>query len=69
MSLKAFHLLFITLSVILCLGFGAWCLGSDYAEGRPGYVAVGWVAFLVAIALVGYEIMFVRKLRNAGRNP
>ena len=64
MSLKAFHVIFITMSILLCLGFGAWCVGSDYAQGKGSYLIVGCVSFVLAVALVIYEIVFLRKLRN-----
>ena len=44
MSLKAFHVFFITISVLLCLGFGAWCLGSEYAHGKMAYTVAGIVS-------------------------
>jgi hypothetical protein len=64
MSLKAFHIFFITLSVLLCLGFGAWCLGSDYAQGRPAYAVAGYVSFALGVVLVVYEIVFLRKFKD-----
>ena len=64
MSLKAFHLFFITVSVLLCLGFGAWSLGSDYAHERAAYAAAGWISFGLAVVLVVYELMFLRKFKD-----
>ena len=63
MSLKAFHVLFITVSVLLCLGFGAWCLSSDYAKGRTAYTVAGCIAFVLGAVLVLYEFMFLKKLK------
>ena len=37
------------------LGFGVWCLQ------QPGYLAMGIASFAVAIGLVCYEIIFLRK--------
>jgi hypothetical protein len=64
MSLKAFHVIFITMSILLCLGFGAWCFGSDYAHGKGSYLIVGCGSFVLGAVLVAYEIAFLRKLRN-----
>ncbi len=64
MSLKAFHVVFISVSVLLCWGFGLWCLNDPAARERAGYVAGGWVSILVGFGLVGYEVMFVRKFKN-----
>jgi len=64
MSLKVFHVFFITISVLLCLGFGAWCLDSDYARGRMFYMIAGGVSFALGIGLVVYEILFLRKFKD-----
>ena len=56
MSLKAFHLLFISISVLLALGVGWWCL--------PEHKAGAALAVVVAGLLVGYESWFVRKMRK-----
>jgi hypothetical protein len=64
MSLKAFHVFFITVSVLLCLGFGAWCIESDYAKGRTFYLIAGYVSFALGVALVVYEIIFLRKFKD-----
>ena len=35
MSLKGFHIVFITVSTLLALGVGAWCLWVNSIEGAP----------------------------------
>ena len=64
MSLKAFHVIFISISVLLCLGFGAWCISSDYAHGRTAYTIAGCVSFGLCVLLVLYEIWFLRKFKD-----
>ena len=64
MSLKAFHVFFITLSVLMCLGFGAWCLNSDYARGRTAYTLAGYVSFGLGLLLVFYEVKVLRKFKE-----
>jgi hypothetical protein len=56
MSLRAFHVLFISASVLLALGLGAWCL-PDHPVGTAGALAA-------ALALVVYETWFLRKTRS-----
>ena len=56
MSLKAFHVLFITASVLLAFGMAAWLMKRSIA-GAAAACAVG-------VALVGYEVWFVRKARR-----
>jgi hypothetical protein len=64
MSLKAFHIFFITISVLLCLGFGAWCISSDYTQGRAAYAIAGYISFGLGVLLVLYEIMFLKKFKE-----
>lgn len=64
MSLKAFHVFFITVSVLLCLAFGAWCLGSDEAHGRASYQVAGWISFALGVVLVAYEVVFLKKFKD-----
>ena len=64
MSLKAFHIFFITVSVLLCLGFGVWCLDSNYAHGQTLYIITGIASFVFGAALVVYEVIFLRKFKN-----
>ena len=67
MSLKAFHIFFITISVLLCLGFGAWCISSDYTKGRAAYAVAGYISFGLGVLLVLYEIVFLRKFKAVER--
>lgn len=64
MSLKSFHVLFISLSFVLALGFGVWCVWYNPAQGGSSYVTAGVISFLVAGVLVVYGAWFLRKLRT-----
>jgi hypothetical protein len=59
MSLKAFHVVFISASVLLAFGFGAWCLGA-----QPPWLAAAVGSFVAGLGLVGYEAWFIRKTRR-----
>ena len=59
MSLKAFHLVFISASVLLTFGFGAWCLSA-----QPPWMAAGVLSLAAGVALAGYEAWFLRKMRR-----
>ena len=63
MSLRSFHLLFITASVLLALGLAAWCFGAD-EPGVPRTIAGGAAALAAGVGLVVYEAWFVRKTRS-----
>ena len=65
MSLKAFHLVFIVASILLAIGFGVWSF-LNYAspQGSTSDLVVGIVSGVIALGLVGYEIYFLKKLKN-----
>jgi hypothetical protein len=57
MSLKAFHLIFVTLLTTLSFGCAAWA----FAMGKPVFGALGIAAGIMVIV---YGIYFLRKLKN-----
>lgn len=64
MSLKAFHVLFITASVTLSFCFG-WYELDRYATTKVAadlWFGVG--SCLTGVALIAYGIYFLRKLKN-----
>lgn len=64
MSLKAFHLVFITLSILLALVFAVWSLNEYSISGGVMYLASAAVSFGGAVGLILYERQFLRKFRN-----
>jgi hypothetical protein len=64
MSLKAFHVFFVALSVLCALGFGAWSVGDYMRTGHGGTLALGVLAFVAAAALLFYGFWFLRKLKD-----
>ena len=62
MSLKAFHIFFITGSIALMTLFGLWALSRT---GAPS-IALAIFSFGVAAGLVVYEVLFLRKCRRLG---
>jgi hypothetical protein len=65
MSLKAFHVLFITASSAMCVGCGVWGLKNYFSpDGRLFDLLFGLGAFAAGIALVFYERYFLKKLKN-----
>ena len=64
MSLRAFHLLFIALSVVLAAFFGAWAIGQYQIEHRLVFVVAAVVSFVGACGLAAYGTLFQRKTRN-----
>jgi len=64
MSLRAFHLLFITLSVILTAFFAAWAAGQYSAVHDVSYVIAAVGSLAAGLGLVLYGARFQRKTRN-----
>jgi hypothetical protein len=64
MSLKAFHLVFITASSALAFGFGISELKSG--GGQTTELALGLGSLTIGLALVLYEWYFLRKTRRIG---
>jgi hypothetical protein len=64
MSLKAFHIVFITVASALAVGCGIWSLKNYYA-GETGWNLVFGLGSLVAGAgLVVYGRFFLKKLKK-----
>ena len=64
MSLRAFHLLFITLSVVLAAFFAAWAASQYQAQHALGYAIAGVAALAAGGGLVAYGAAFRRKTRH-----
>ncbi len=64
MSLKTFHVIFISLAALLAFGFGIWCFLDSSARGQWIYVCLGLISFAVGVGLIFYETRFLRKLRG-----
>lgn len=65
MSLKAFHVIFITISSLMLFGFGAWML-REYRGPEGVGSDLGWAvgAIVAAVSLLVYEGFFLKKLKN-----
>lgn len=64
MSLKAFHVVFITAAVVLALWLGVWAFGEGRDTGSGAMTALGVASIAAAIGLVVYEVWFLRKTRE-----
>jgi hypothetical protein len=66
MSLKAFHLVFVSLSTLLGFGLSVWSFLNFRAHGQRTdlLLGVGW--FAAAVLLLVYARAFLRKLRKIG---
>ena len=64
MSLRAFHLLFIALSVILTVFFAVWAAGQYQFAHDGGFALAGVVSLACGVALTVYGTAFLRKTRR-----
>jgi hypothetical protein len=64
MSLKAFHIVFVTASILLAFGFGAWALLDYKDHGKTAELIGGFVSVLTGFALILYAKAILRKLKN-----
>jgi len=61
-SLKAFHIVFVTLSSIFALGFGVWAIGDYNKTGDVASMVIGILSLVGAISMVVYGRWFWKKL-------
>jgi hypothetical protein len=67
MSLKAFHLIFITAASAMAFGCGVWALKNYWAPGGTlTELLVGLGSILAAVGLIVYERYFLKKTKNVG---
>jgi hypothetical protein len=64
MSLKGFHILFITISTLLAFAIGVWCLWINSMGAATGYVVGAVCSFIVALTLLIYGCWFWRKMKR-----
>ncbi|MGA2029621.1 MAG: hypothetical protein ABSG87_06090 [Verrucomicrobiota bacterium] len=65
MSLKAFHLIFVTLLTTLSFGCAAWAFAAYAgAQGTTKDLIFGLAAVAVGILVIIYGIYFLKKLKK-----
>ena len=64
MSLRAFHLFFIAISVVLAAFFAAWAAGQYAAGHELIYIVVGVMSLASGLALAIYAVKFQRKTKG-----
>lgn len=67
MSLKVFHIVFVTASILLAFGFGFWSIEQYLHVGGMSNLAFGIVSPVVGIALVFYGKAVWKKLQSITR--
>jgi hypothetical protein len=65
MSLRTFHLVFVTLCTIGLLAFGIWGVRSYRARGETLDLVLGVIGFVCTPLLLWYGRWFLRKIDKA----
>ncbi len=64
MSLRDFHIIFVTASILCSAGFGWWAINQHALFNGWGYLTTAAVSFFIACGLVIYEVIFIKKIRG-----
>ena len=64
MSLKTFHLIFVTAAVLLAFGFGAWLANNFFSDGGVMNLIFAFVSVAAGVGLIFYERYFLKKTKN-----
>ena len=64
MSLKAFHLLFISAATLLAFGFGIWAIHAHASRGDVSSLFLGVLSLLSGVVLIVYGFKIRRKLNH-----
>ena len=64
MSLKAFHIFFIAVSILLSFGFAGWLFQRFAAEGNILSAVGGALSVLAGIGLSLYGVRILKKLKH-----
>jgi hypothetical protein len=64
MSIKGFHLIFITIAALFCAGFGVWALFLDEQSNGSGVKIFGGITLVASAVLIIYGLYFRRKSKD-----
>lgn len=66
MSLKTFHIIFVTISTLFAFLFGGWMMKSYEASKQTADLVLGLCSFAGGVALLVYGRYFLKKLKRIG---
>jgi membrane protease YdiL (CAAX protease family) len=64
MSLKFMHQVIIFAAIGISIIFGIWCFTDSSVAGDPRFMVAGVLSGFAIVALIAYEIYFLRKTRR-----
>jgi hypothetical protein len=66
MSLKGFHLFFITVSIILAIGFAGWEVRNFASTGEALSLVAALASLVIGVGLIMYLVKVRQKLKGMG---
>ncbi len=66
LSLKAFHIFFIAVSILLGMFVGGWGVRQYLLNDQLGSLMLGALFFVSAFILLAYGLKFIRKVDELG---
>ncbi|MDA7643607.1 hypothetical protein OAL27_01260 [Verrucomicrobiales bacterium] len=64
MSLKAFHIFFIFMSIVITFGFAAWVQFGATVDQKASLTIMSGISAVLGFGLIAYGIHFIRKSRE-----
>ncbi|MFT4637071.1 MAG: hypothetical protein ACI8T1_000379 [Verrucomicrobiales bacterium] len=65
MSLKAFHIFFIAMAILITLGFSVWVFAGGASPDQVANLStMAAVSGILGLGLIGYGFHFIRKSRH-----
>ena len=64
MSLKAFHLVFIILSILFSLVFGIWAVLSYGSSEKTAELVLGIISLVGTVGMSIYLVFFLKKFKH-----
>ena len=64
MSLRGFHIVFVTLTTLMCLFMAVWSFGFAPRDAGPMALVLGIIGVIGTIGLPVYGVYFYRKAKK-----
>lgn len=64
MSIRGFHIIFITIATLLCVSVSLWTFLLSGITSFTGRLSLGGGSALVAVALLIYGVYFYQKIKK-----
>ena len=66
MSLKAIHIVFVTIATLISAGFSYWTVQNYLASSGVGAMGMAALAVVMTVGLPVYGVWFLKKTKHVG---